>query len=55
MYQLGFVLVGQYQDYVFVKEGDPALERLQSKDGWKLIVVNPEERKTEITTNNYTS
>lgn len=50
MKRLGFVLVGHFQDYVFVKEGDPALARLQSQDGWKLVVLNQMDEESAITT-----
>lgn len=50
MERLGFTLVGQFHDYVFVKEGDPALETLRSKNGWKLLVMNEVEEEPEVTT-----
>ncbi|XP_050712133.1 protein Star-like [Eriocheir sinensis] len=50
MKSLGFTLVGQYHDSVFVKEGDPALDKLRSKDGWELVVISPTEEESEVTT-----
>lgn len=34
----GFTLVGRYNDYIFVLEGDPALARLRAHEGWYLVV-----------------
>ena len=34
----GFTLVGRYNDYVFVQEGDAALARLKAREGWYLII-----------------
>lgn len=50
MKSLGFIVVGHFLDYVFVKEGDPALDKLKSKNGWKLVIMNPTEEEPEVTT-----
>lgn len=50
MKRLGFTLVGHFLDCVFVKEGDPALDRLRSRDGWELMVMNPTEEEPEVRT-----
>uniref|UniRef100_A0A0N7ZDK1 Methyltransferase FkbM domain-containing protein n=1 Tax=Scylla olivacea TaxID=85551 RepID=A0A0N7ZDK1_SCYOL len=34
----GFTLVGHYNDYIFVQEGDAALARLKAQDGWYVVV-----------------
>ncbi|XP_050712122.1 uncharacterized protein LOC126996076 [Eriocheir sinensis] len=50
MKSLGFTLVGHFLDYIFVKEGDPSLDKLRSKDGWELVIMNPTEEEPEVTT-----